>query len=109
MSFYGDLHHLNFVKELNMTDQLADDSAEFAGAATKSIQALEARIAQLEKNVLCLTGIAGTVPREFVDDFKDLENVVYALAPIAPAEHHGVILPWLDKMGARVKAAVEKL
>lgn len=48
---------------------------------TESIAALEARI-------------------------TELENVVHKLAPIAPAEYHGVILPWLERIGARIKAAL---
>lgn len=41
----------------------------------------------------------------------ELENVVHALGTSAYyAEHgHGVILPWLEKIGARIKSAVEKV
>ena len=39
----------------------------------------------------------------------ELENVVHALAPIAHADHHGVIIPWLEKIGTRIRAAVEQL
>lgn len=39
----------------------------------------------------------------------ELENVVHSLAHMADPSTHGVVLPWLEKIGARIKAAVEKV
>lgn len=39
----------------------------------------------------------------------ELEDVVHKLAPEIPTAGHGVVVAWLEKIGERIKAAVEKL
>lgn len=36
----------------------------------------------------------------------ELESVVHALAHMADPSTHGVVLPWLEKIGTRIKAAL---
>lgn len=67
-----------------MTDPVGDATATFAETAAKSIQALEARVAELEA-------------------------VVKTLAEHSRASTHGVVVAWLEKVGARIKAAVGSL
>ena len=71
-----------------MTDTKTDSAVNLTPAAADPVQTA---VASLEARL------------------TELENVVHALAPIAHGDHHGVILPWLEKIGARIKAAVESL
>lgn len=77
------------MKELNMVDNVTASSSETV--VTPPVDPVQTSIAVLEARV------------------TELENVVHALAPIAPPEHHGVILPWLDKVGKRIQGLVEGL
>lgn len=37
----------------------------------------------------------------------ELENVVHAIAPYSRNAEHNVVVAWVQKMGARIKAAIE--
>lgn len=82
MGFYGDLHQLNFVKGLNMTETTS-------AANVPGVKVLEPKdpLADLEARL------------------TELENVVHALAP-GMGDKHNVLVAWLEKIGARIKAAL---
>ena len=61
------------------------------------------------------TAPLGTLEADYGNDVRalkariaELEKVVHTLAAYSRAHEHGVVVAWLEKEGARIKAAVEK-